>query len=110
MPLFGGNDSGPMERTFRVWPKVAYWGLVAVAEKRFEIKDTDDFAMTIQFSSDASGEDFSAQVVPVDGGALIEVQKVGKVGAHARESARNRRLVKGLLSAVSARLRAAQHA
>jgi hypothetical protein len=73
------------------------------------LKGADDFTLTCSFSSGASaftwGENFSAQVVPSEGGATIKVNGAGKVGGQITQQSRNAKLINKLFDETVARLR-----
>jgi hypothetical protein len=110
MGLFGGNQQDNSERYFPVPPTDVFEALLETVPNRFKLKGSDDFTLSCQFSSGASaftwGENFSAQVVPAEGGASLRVSGVGKVGAQVMQSARTAKLVTQLLNDVTANLRA----
>jgi len=109
---FGGNQSDAMERYFPVAPKAVFAAVVQVVPKRFRLKSSDDFTMACTFSSGASaftwGENFTAQVVPNEGGATVKVNGAGKVGGQIQQSSRTTKLMGAFFEDVTAVLRA-QH-
>lgn len=108
MGLFGGQNNS--ERYLPAAPPEVFLALTESARKRFNLKSADDFTLTCNFSSGVSaftwGEQFTAQVVPADGGATIRITSVGKVGAQVMQSARSSKLMGQLLDDVTATLRA----
>lgn len=113
MGIFGSQQDNS-ERYFPVPPTEAFTSLTAAVRKRFNLKAADDFTLSCQFSSGASaftwGENFTAQVVPAEGGATIRFSAVGKVGGQVMQSARTAKLVGQLLDEVTADLRAKRNA
>lgn len=110
MPLFGGSQSAGLERYYPVSPLPVFQALVEVVPQGFKLKGSDDFTLSCTFSSGASaftwGENFSAQVVPAEGGATLKIQGVGKVGAQIQQSARTNKLMNELFDLVTTLLRA----
>lgn len=96
--MFGGINS--QERYFPVHPQAAYTALRRAAGERFKLKGSDDFSKSCEFSSGASaftwGENFTAQVVPADGGSTVRVHAVGKVGGQIQHSSRSSKLTNQL--------------
>lgn len=107
---FGSQTS--LDRHVPVPPQQAFTALVQSARSTFKVKSTDNFTMTCAFSSGASaftwGENFSAQVVPSEGGSTIKVSGVGKVGAQIMQQSRNSKLINKLFDDIVARLRPAR--
>jgi carbon monoxide dehydrogenase subunit G len=103
-----GNQSG-LERYVPVPPATAYQAVLDAAKRKFTVKSADDFTMTVGFSSGASaftwGENFTAQVVPAEGGSTIRVQGVGKVGGQIQQNARLHKLINQLFDDVVSALR-----
>jgi hypothetical protein len=110
MRLFGGNQSDSLQRYYPVAPPAVFKALVEIVSQQFKLKTTDDFTLSCAFSSGASaftwGENFSAQVVPAEGGATVNVQGAGKVGGQIQQSARTNKLVNALFDDVTGVLRA----
>lgn len=106
------NNNGPfqLERFVPVAPPIAFQTLCESARSMFTVKSADDFTLTVTFSSGASaftwGENFSAQVVPAEGGANVRVTAVGKVGGQVQQNARINKLADRLFSDYTGRLRA----
>ena len=104
---FGSQTS--LDRYVPVPPVLAYSALVQAARSNFKIKSTDDFTMSCAFSSGASaftwGENFTAQVVPSEGGATIKVSGVGKVGAQIMQQSRSSKLINRLFDDIMSQLR-----
>lgn len=109
-------SSGPyqVERFAPVSPQAAFRTLQASVRSMFSVKDVDDFTLTMTFSSGASmftwGENFTAQVVPVEGGSSVRLQGVGKVGGQVQQNARLNKLSERLFKDYVSRLRAQQAA
>ncbi|QUQ69822.1 hypothetical protein [Kutzneria sp. CA-103260] len=84
MAWLGSVGNQDLERYFPVPPNDTFATLVEVVGERFKLKDSDDFTMTVNFSKGASaftwGENFTAQVVPAEGGSNVKVAGMGKVG------------------------------
>ena len=99
---FGGQTT--LDRYVPVPPAQVFKALLRATNNRFKVKKSDDFAMTVDFSSGASaftwGENFSAQVVPSEGGATIKVSGVGKVGGQLMQQSRNSKLMNQLFDDV----------
>ena len=112
MPLFGGNQSDALERYYPVPPQEVFKAVVEVVPQKFKLKSSDDFSLACTFSSGASaftwGENFSAQVVPAEGGATLKVQGAGKVGAQIQQSSRTNKLMNDFFERVTSVLRARQ--
>ena len=100
--MFGGTTS--QERYFPVHPREAYSALQCVAGERFKLKKSDDFSKSCEFSSGASaftwGENFTAQVVPAEGGSTVRVQAVGKVGGQIQHNSRSSKLTNQLFDSM----------
>ncbi len=98
-----------LDRFVPVSPAIAFAALQRAANSRFNVKKTDDFAMTCEFSSGISaftyGEKFSSQVVPADGGSTIRVSAVGKVGAQWGQGSRSSKLLSELFDDIVTQLR-----
>lgn len=107
MGLFGSQQNN--ERYFPVPPQDVFESLLESVRSRFNLKSADDFTLSCQFSSGLSaftwGENFTAQVVPSEGGSTLRISGVGKVGAQIMQSARTAKLVGQLLDDVTATLR-----
>ena len=99
----------PASAIFLCLPQLYSAGVEKIVPTRFKMKKSDDFTMFCQFSSGASaftwGENFTAQVVPSEGGATVKVQGVGKVGAQVMQSARTNKLVNQFFDDLVAHLR-----
>jgi hypothetical protein len=111
MRFLGGNQSDSLQRYFPVAPSVVFKALLEIVPQRFTLKTTDDFTLSCTFSSGASvftwGENFSAQVVPAEGGATLNVQGAGRVGGQIQQSARTNKLIGALFEDITPVLRAA---
>ncbi|EWM14691.1 hypothetical protein [Kutzneria sp. 744] len=109
MAWFGSVGNQDLERYYPVSPTDAFAALVEVVGERFNLKESDDFAMTVHFSKGASaftwGENFTAQVVPAEAGVNVKVAGVGKVGGQIQQAARIRKLVDQMFVELTARLR-----
>ena len=107
-----GNSPMHSERFFPVPMSQAFAALQQVVAEDFRLKSVDEFTMAVSFSSFASaftwGENFSAQVVSADGGALVRVEGVGKVGGQIQQSSRLAKLVEKLYADLSTVLRSQQ--
>ncbi|WP_072690809.1 hypothetical protein [Rhodococcus marinonascens] len=105
--MFGQKQDN--ELYLPVPPAAAFAALKSAVEQRFTLKSAEDFTMSCTFTSGMSaftwGEKFSAQVVPVEGGATIKVSGVGKIGAQIQQNARTSKLTNQLFSDVTAALR-----
>lgn len=103
------NSQTSLDRYVPVPPQQVYTALVKAARSNFKVKSTDDFTMSCTFSSGASaftwGENFTAQVVPSEGGATIKVSGVGKVGAQIMQQSRNSKLINRLFDEIISQLR-----
>lgn len=90
MPLFGGNQSDSLERYFPLAPQEVFRAVVEAVPERFKLKSADDFTLSCVFSSGPSaftwGENFTAQVVPSEGGSTIRIQGTGKVGGQIQQA------------------------
>ena len=112
MGLFssGGNQSA-LERYLPVPPAEAFPALLAAANQKFKVTQSDDFTLSVEFSSGASaftwGENFNAQVVPSEGGSTVRFQGVGKVGGQIQQNARLHKLINGLFDDMVSALRPA---
>lgn len=99
---FGSQTS--LDRYVPVPPQQAFAALVQATKQTFKVKSTDDFTMTVTFSSGISaftwGENFSAQVVPGEGGSMLKVSGVGKVGGQMMQQSRNSKLINQLFDDV----------
>jgi hypothetical protein len=106
--IVGGSQTA-MERYLPVAPLRVYAALQNAARTRFTLTRSDDFTMSVEFSSGASaftwGEKFTAQVTSAQSGATIRVDGVGKVGGQLQQNARLHRLINQLLEDVAAQLR-----
>jgi hypothetical protein len=113
MGIFGSQQDNS-ERYYPVPAADTFKALTESVHKRFKLKSADDFTLSCQFSSGASaftwGENFTAQVVPSEGGSTIRISGVGKVGGQVMQSARTSKLVGQLLDDVTATLRAQRNA
>ncbi|CAN2186731.1 hypothetical protein MCEMRE196_00459 [Candidatus Nanopelagicaceae bacterium] len=100
--MWGANNQQNQERFFPVEKEKVFAALLKVVQEKFKVKEADDFTMSITFSSGASaftwGENFSAQVLPREGGAAIEIYGVGKVGGQIQQSTRTNKLINQILS------------
>lgn len=112
MGMFGGNQSDSLERYFPVSAPEVFAAVIKVIPQRFKLKNCDDFTMACTFSSGASaftwGENFSAQVVPSEGGATVRVQGAGKVGGQMQQSARTNKLMNQFFDSVTEVLRSSR--
>jgi len=110
MPLFGGGQSDSLERFYPMPPQDVFNAVVQVVPQRFRLKSSDDFTLSCNFTSGASaftwGENFSAQVVPANGGAIVKIQGAGKVGGQIQQSARTNKLMNQFFEGITALLRA----
>jgi len=101
-----------VERFVPVAAPAAFRTLCESVQSMFTAKNIDDFTLTVTFSSGASlftwGENFSAQVVPAEGGSNIRLQGVGKVGGQIQQSARLNKLADRLFQDYVSRLRERQ--
>lgn len=110
----GWTNNGPYqaERYVPVAAQAAFRTLQESVRSLFGVKNVDDFTLTITFSSGASmftwGENFTAQVVPVEGGSNVRLQGVGKVGGQVQQNARLNKLSERLFADYVGRLRAQQ--
>lgn len=107
--LNGSGNQSALERYVPVPPANAFQALRDAAKRNFTLKSADDFTMTVEFSSGASaftwGENFTAQVVPAEGGSTIRVHGVGKVGGQIQQNARLHKLINKLFDDVVSALR-----
>jgi hypothetical protein len=107
MPFNGGSQS--IQRYFPTSQVRTFTGLVKVVSELFQLRNSDDFTMTVTFSAGASlftwGENFTAQVTPSDGGSTVHVNATGKVGGQIQQAARIGKLVNQLFDELSAALR-----
>jgi carbon monoxide dehydrogenase subunit G len=107
------GNSGALERYVPVSPAKTYEAVLKAVENNytFKLKSADNFTMTVNFSSGASaftwGENFTAQVVPAEGGSTVRVQGVGKVGGQLQQGARLHKLINNLFDDVVSDLRPA---
>lgn len=101
-----------IDRFVPVAAPVAFRTLCESVQGIFTIKDVDDFTLTVTFSSGVSlltwGENFSAQVVPAEGGSNVRLHGVGKVGGQVQQSARLNKLADRLFQDYISRLREQQ--
>lgn len=108
MPWFANGNSGN-ERYYPVATTQVFEALVNVLPINFRLKDSDDFTMTANFSKGASaftwGEEFTAQVVPSEGGATVRISGVGKVGGSMQQGARIAKLTNQLFDDLTMKLR-----
>jgi hypothetical protein len=108
MNIFSGVENGEM--FFPVAPSVVFQATLTSVSKKFKVKRSDDFTMSIRFSSGASaftwGENFDAQVVPAEGGATLRIRASGKVPAQIAQSTRSNKLLTQLFDDVTNILRA----
>ena len=108
MAWFGAVGNQDLERYFPVSSTDTFTVLVEVIGEQFKLKESDDFTMTVTFSKGASaftwGENFTAQVVPAEGGATVKVAGVGKAGGQIQQAARIRKLVDQMFVELTARL------
>jgi carbon monoxide dehydrogenase subunit G len=108
MAWFGsGNDNN--ERYYPVPPPQVFAALVEVVPLNFRLKDSDDFTMNLNFSKGASaftwGENFTAQVLPTEGGATVRVSGAGKVGGSSQQGSRIAKLTNQLFDDLTTKLR-----
>lgn len=100
--MWGANNQQNQERFFPVEKEKVFAALLQVVKANFKVKESDDFTLSITFSSGASaftwGENFSAQVMPKEGGASIEIYGVGKVGGQVQQSTRTNKLINQIFS------------
>lgn len=100
--MWGFNNQQNQERYFPVEKEKVYAALLEVVKTKYKLKDADDFTLSITFSSGASaftwGENFNAQVIPMQGGCQIEITGVGKVGGQLQQSTRTNKLITQILS------------
>jgi hypothetical protein len=111
--MMWGQNSNQVQGKYLPVPKEqAYAALLSVVSKKFKLKESDDFTLSVQFSSGASaftwGENFSAQVRAHDGGSLMEINGVGKVGGQIQQSTRTNKLINQVFSDVISELKSAQ--
>lgn len=106
---WGSSNQGGADRFVPVGPPDAYRVLLIAVQRGFRLRGADDILLTVNFSSGASaftwGENFSAQVVPAEGGSTIHVQGVGKVGRQIQQNARIAKLLVQLFVDFGAALR-----
>jgi hypothetical protein len=111
--LSNAGNPGALERYVPVPAAEAFQAVLAAVGKNytFKLKSSDDFTMTVNFSSGASaftwGENFTAQVVPAEGGSTVRVQGVGKVGGQLQQGARLHKLINQLFDEMVSILRPA---
>ena len=109
--MHGVNTQQQQTRFFPVDPKAVFNALGRAVEKgkRFKLKEFDDFTLSMTYSSKASGftwgENFSAQVVPHEGGGLLGVSGVGKVGGQYKQATKTNKLIEEIFNAVTNDLR-----
>ena len=110
--MHGVNTQQQQSRFIPVEPEAVFnaLGRAVEKEKRFKLKEFDDFTLSMTFSSKASmftwGENFSAQVVPHESGASLGISGVGKVGGQYMQATKTNKLIEELFSAVINDLRA----
>jgi carbon monoxide dehydrogenase subunit G len=107
--MWGLNSKQDQSKYLPVPKEVAFSALVDVIKSNFNLKEVDDFSLSIVFSSGMSaftwGENFSAQVRPQDGGSILEISGVGKVGGQVQQSTRTNKLINQIFSEVIAKLK-----
>lgn len=107
--MWGQNSNQVQSKYLPVPKEKAYVALLSVVQKKFKLKENDEFSLSVLFSSGASaftwGENFSAQVRPQEGGSLIEINGVGKVGGQIQQSTRTNKLINQIFSDVVAELK-----
>lgn len=94
------------ERFYPRPPDLVFLALqVAVEECRCKITRTDDFSMTLNISSPASGFSWgakmSAQVRPAEGGSIVRVDGATRIRANLTAPAAERKKVGQILDMVS---------
>jgi hypothetical protein len=98
-----------LDRFFPISAQQTYQALMKVTHSQFTTKSTDDFGLTITFSSGMSafswGENYSARVLPADGGSVVKVSGVGKLGGSIPQHSRSFKLITRLLDDVTTTLR-----
>jgi hypothetical protein len=103
------NNQQSNERFFPTSPDETYAALREIVKSGFKVKSDDDFTKAITFSSGASaftwGENFTAQVVPAEGGSALRINGVGKVGGQLQQSARTNKLLDKIFADVTQILR-----
>lgn len=108
MARFGGGQADLSERFYPASAGDVFAAVQRVIPRRFKLKDSDQFTRSCSFSSGASaftwGENFTAQVLEADNGALVRIQAVGKVGGQIAQSARSTKLMNELFARVSREL------
>ena len=110
--MHGVNTQQQQTRFFPVEPSAVFNALGRAVEKgkRFKLKEFDDFTLSMTYSSKVSGftwcENFSAQVVPNEGGASLGISGVGKVGGQYMQATKTNKLIEEIFSAVTNDLRA----
>src|ERR1700710_1948222 len=115
MGLFG-NSSQAQELYVPVAPKVAFDALLSVASADFTLKSSDDFTLSVVFSSGMSamtwGENFNAQVVPSGEASTIRLTVTGKAngGGNAWQASKSQKQITAIFASVTAILKAQQSA
>ena len=108
--MWNNNSSQAQDRFFPVEKEKVFAALLSAIQQNFKVKNSDDFTLSISFSSGASaftwGENFSAQVIPKEGGSAIQINGVGKVGGQVQQSSRTNKLITQIFDATTDILKA----
>jgi hypothetical protein len=104
MPFTWSNQPQDQERHLPVPPAEAFAALQQGVTAKFKLKEADEFTKTVTFKSGASaftwGENFSAQIVPAEGGSSLRITGMGKISGQVHEQQRIRKLVERLFTDV----------
>ena len=104
-----GGTQSTLERFLPVSPDAAYAALVAAAHRHFKVRGSDDFALVIRFSSRGNlltwGENYSAQVLRAEGGAIIRVEGVSKFNGQFEQASRIHKMADRLFEDVASAVR-----
>lgn len=105
----GGGTQSTLERFVPIPAPVVHRALLSAVRGRCKLKGSDDFTLVINFSSRANaltwGENYSAQVLPAEGGSLIRIQAASKFNGPFEQNSRMHKLVNRLFDDVATALR-----
>lgn len=106
------NPQTKVELFVPAHPDAAYKALSRVAADDFKHVKGQDFTRVVTFRSGASmltwGQDFYAQVIPAEGGAMIKVSAVGRNGGNYQHGTRSHRLIAEIFERIIGLIQAEQ--
>jgi len=104
-----GGTQGSYERFIPAAPDDVYAALVEAAHAEFKRVQPNDFLRSVAYRSKASaltwGENYTAQVVPVEGGAAVRVSGASRASGLFETTGRMHMMAERLFGALVTRLR-----